>query len=79
MHVCDKSDHNMHSDNPTELARLIVGDLTGTITHAYEEKVEMYYVKGDETDQTIDDTEVLRLYEDGEEEESKDNLMSEEV
>ena len=71
MHVCDKADHNMHSDNPKELLRIIVGDLTGTITHQYEAKLEMYYLKGDETDQSINHKEALRLYD---QEESKDDV-----
>ena len=77
VHVCDKADHNMHNDNPQELIRLIVGDLTGQITHAYEHKLEMYYIEGDETDQTLDDAEVLRPYE--QDEESKDGVFPEEA
>ena len=40
----------MHTDNPEELLRIIIGDLKGTITHQYQEKIEMYYLEGDETD-----------------------------
>ena len=63
MHVVQKSDHNMHNDNPEELIRIIIGDLTGTITHQYQEKLEMYYLEGDETDKLLKDQPPLKPYE----------------
>ena len=33
LHVVPKSDHDLASDNPEELAKMIIGDLNGTITH----------------------------------------------
>lgn len=44
MHVVSKSDHNLASDNPEELARLLIDDLTGAITHKFDSKIEMYYL-----------------------------------
>ena len=45
MHVVTKSDHNLAIDNPAELARLIIGDLTGKLTHKFDSKLEMYYLE----------------------------------
>lgn len=45
MHVVPKSDHNLASDNPEELAQLLIDDLTGAITHRFDSKLEMYYLE----------------------------------
>ena len=52
----------MQNDNPTDLANIIIGDLTGTLTHQYEEKIEMYFQEGDETDLEVKDLPPLRPY-----------------
>lgn len=38
LHIVTKSDHNMHTENPKELCDKLIGDLQGTIKHAYETK-----------------------------------------
>ena len=48
MHVVPKSDHDLVSDNPEELASVIIGDLNGTITHKFDRKLEMYYLVAEE-------------------------------
>ena len=62
IHVVQKAGHNMQNDNPTDLAAIIIGDLTGSLTHQYEEKIEMYFQEGDETDLQVKDLPPLRPY-----------------
>ena len=49
LHVVPKSNHDLMSDNPTELARVLIGDLQGTITHKFDSKLEMYYLVNEDS------------------------------
>ena len=56
MHVVRNSDHNLACDNPEELARVIIGDLKGTITHKFDIKLEMYYLDLDLMDEVSNES-----------------------
>lgn len=50
MHVVEKSDHDLSADNPADLARIIIDDLTGAVTHKFDTKLELYYLDDDSVD-----------------------------
>jgi len=43
--VVAKSDHNLACDNPEALARVIIDDLQGNLTHRFDTKIELYYLE----------------------------------
>lgn len=54
LHVVAKAGHDLASDNPDELAKLIIGDLNGTISHKHDSKRELYYLtEEDMTDASL--------------------------
>ena len=66
MHVVRNSGHNLASDNPEDLARVIIGDLEGTIKHKFDVKLELYYLEQQDEEHSELDKMVIHPYNDGE-------------